>query len=133
MIGKVANDPYGIGFASGAEMDPNVVQPVQLNVNGIVQNWSRKAITNSINTTTCLASGGWALIRGFSVVATPNTAATSTWTGPEVANSTAASTDFLVYLNGAFKNSLIMNSAFYPPLASAATYPSATTYAGWTN
>jgi hypothetical protein len=118
----VGNDPYGIGFASSADIDPNQVAVVSLNVNGVTQTWSRKSVLNSTTATGALGANAWALVRGISVVSTPNTAAWGTWSGP-TPGSTQAATDFLAYLAGTFKGSTILNTAYFPALGAIADYP----------
>ncbi len=124
MIQKVGNDPYGVGYASGSEVDPDMVQVLPLNMgNGVTQTWSRKAIESPATATTILDGSHWSWVRGMSCQLSPTNAGAT-------ASSTAASADFFKYITGSFKNSLILKSAFFAPQAAAA-YPNATTFASW--
>jgi hypothetical protein len=114
MIQDVGNDPYGVGYASGSEIDPDLVQVLPLNVGGVIQTWNRKAIESTTTTSADFCSANhWALQRGMSCIL--NNA------------SNQAASDFFTYVTSTFEGSLIFKSSFFAPHA-AGSYPATATY-----
>lgn len=111
MIAKVAEDPYGIGYAGLGEIDPHKVKTLNLVLaDGTVQKFSRAAV----NSGSYNAANGWYLIRPLF----------GRYNSENSANLTAQA--FMAYVTGDFLTSLTYKSSFFPPKP-AASYP--TSYA----
>jgi len=102
MIAKVANDPYGIGYAGLGEIDPFNVKTLSLKLSdGTVQEYSRAAV----NSGKYNAKNGWYLIRPL-------------FGRYNVENGTNTSAEaFMTYVTGDFTKSLLYKSSFFPAKA----------------
>ena len=113
-ISRVSKDPYGVGYASYSEIDPNLVTflPMQV-LNGgttpVIQKFSRAAVaadikdnSNATGATGNWAAGHWCLVRPLIMTVNAH-GATNT-----------AATAFANYVESpAFSGSLLFNSCFF--------------------
>jgi ABC-type phosphate transport system substrate-binding protein len=101
MIAKVSADPYGIGYSSLGDVDPNAATILNLDTATGVQTYSRAAVNKG--------GAGWVMQRPLFA---------------KVNNANAGATALLAYINdaGTFQKSLPYLTSYFAPKAEA-SYP----------